>query len=57
MKKACENISNNCLRLSCLAHNLNLVVQNGLKIWEKPEAIDKDKQYDFCFIIFYLCKS
>ena len=57
MKKACGNISNNCLRLSCLAHNLNLIVQNRLNIWEKPEAIDKDKQYDFCFIIFYFGKS
>ncbi len=32
-------------------------MQNGLKIWEEPEANDKDKQYDSCLIIVYLRKS
>ena len=54
MKKACGNISNNCLRMSCLAHNLNLIEQNGLKIWEKPEAIDNDNS---TIIVFYFLPS
>ncbi len=39
MKRACRDISDDCIRLSCLAHNLNLIVQYGLKIWDKPAEL------------------
>ena len=44
MKNACGNISSECLRFSCLAHNLNLIMQNGLKIWDRPEAIENSNE-------------
>lgn len=34
IKKACSSLST---RVSCMAHNLNLVVKNGLKLWSKPK--------------------
>ena len=37
VKKATTSLTNRCERFSCMAHNLNLAVQNGLKIWEKPK--------------------
>ena len=36
VKLACSNLSVNCKRLSCLAHNLNLVVHNSFQLWTKP---------------------
>ena len=41
MKRACSGLSDDCIRLSCLAHNLNLIVQNNLKIWDKPAEYDE----------------
>lgn len=35
IKKATSNMSNNCKRFSCLAHNLNLAIKNGLLLWNK----------------------
>ncbi|CAF3159172.1 unnamed protein product, partial [Rotaria sp. Silwood2] len=34
IKKATNDIKPG-LRISCIAHNINLVVQNGLGLWEK----------------------
>ena len=35
VKKACSKLTSNCVGLSCMGHNINLAVQNGLKIWDK----------------------
>ncbi len=34
-----SNISNAISRVSCMCHNLNLVVKNGLKLWIKPMLV------------------
>ena len=31
-----SQINDNISRMSCMCHNLNLVVKNGLKLWIKP---------------------
>jgi hypothetical protein len=43
IKKACE-LGDFGIKLSCLAHNLNLVIKNGLKIFDKCE---KEQEQDF----------
>lgn len=35
--KACSKLGNSSVRISCMCHNLNLVVKNGLKLWIKPK--------------------
>jgi hypothetical protein len=35
--KACQQLHANCVRISCQAHNLNLAVTKGLKLWQNPE--------------------
>ena len=30
---ACSNLGDNIKRISCMNHNLNLIVKNGLKLW------------------------
>ena len=35
VKKACSEITDTAIGVSCLAHNLNLVVQNSLNFWGK----------------------
>ena len=34
-----SNININLKRISCMCHNLNLAVKNGLKLWIKPKYI------------------
>jgi hypothetical protein len=36
VKSACTTITHESVRFSCMAHNLNLIVQNGFKLWNKP---------------------
>ena len=36
VKLACSNLSVNCKKLSCMAHNLNLVVHKSFQLWTKP---------------------
>ena len=35
IKSACKNLTGNSISVSCMAHNLNLVIQNGFKLWSK----------------------
>ena len=44
VKKAVNDIKPD-LRLSCLAHDLNLVVKNGLRLWDTPT----NKKWAFLF--------
>ena len=37
IKRACSELSENVSRLSCMAHNLNLVVHRSLNLWKKPK--------------------
>ena len=37
MKKACKNITDESIGISCMTHNINLIVQNSLKLWNKPK--------------------
>jgi hypothetical protein len=32
-----STISNDLKRISCMCHNLNLAIKNGLKLWIKPK--------------------
>jgi hypothetical protein len=32
-----SNISQESKRISCMCHNLNLAIKNGLKIWNKTK--------------------
>ena len=34
---AASNVNKNSTRISCMLHNLNLAVKNGLKLWVKPK--------------------
>ena len=36
VKLACSNLSVTSERLSCSAHNLNLVVHKSFQLWTKP---------------------
>jgi hypothetical protein len=38
-----SNININLKRISCMCHNLNLAVKNGLKLWIKPKYIVNSK--------------
>jgi hypothetical protein len=35
IKSATKDLSPNCIRFSCAAHNINLVIKNGLKLHKK----------------------
>jgi hypothetical protein len=35
IKSATKDLSPNCIRFSCAAHNINLVIKNGLKLHRK----------------------
>ena len=39
MVKSCSNLFIDCIRISCMCHNLNLVVVNTLKLWSKVISI------------------
>ena len=34
---ACRQIGDDIHRISCMCHNLNLIVKNGLQLWKKPK--------------------
>ena len=34
---ACKKLSKEYTRISCMCHNLNLVVKNGFKLWSKAK--------------------
>jgi hypothetical protein len=36
IKLACSEVSSTSKRYSCMAHNLNLCIKNGLRLWTKP---------------------
>lgn len=38
VKNACTGLLQNSTWISCQAHNLNLVIKNGLKLWKKNES-------------------
>ena len=35
MVKACKTLGNKITWISCICHNLNLVIVNSLKLWSK----------------------
>jgi hypothetical protein len=39
--KACKNLNLDSTYVSCMAHNFNLAVKNGVKIWEKADQQGK----------------
>jgi hypothetical protein len=37
VKSACSGLVEKCTWISCQAHNINLVIKSGLKLWKKAD--------------------